>query len=57
MTATALDSAIFRDIFTTPAMREVFSDERRTAYYLEIEIALARAQSVTARVAPATCRR
>jgi 3-carboxy-cis,cis-muconate cycloisomerase len=45
MTATALDSAIFRDIFTTPAMREVFSDERRTTYYLEIEIALARAQS------------
>jgi len=45
MTATALDSAIFRDIFTTPAMREVFSDERRTGYYLEIEIALARAQS------------
>ena len=45
MTATALNSAIFRDIFTTPAMREVFSDERRTAYYLEIEIALARAQS------------
>jgi len=45
MTATALDSAIFRDIFTTPAMREVFSDERRTAYYLEIEVALARAQS------------
>ena len=45
MTATALDSAIFRDIFATPAMREVFSDERRTGYYLEIEIALARAQS------------
>jgi 3-carboxy-cis,cis-muconate cycloisomerase len=45
MTATALDSVIFRDIFTTPAMREVFSDERRTGYYLEIEIALAQAQS------------
>ncbi|MGE0750287.1 MAG: 3-carboxy-cis,cis-muconate cycloisomerase [Variibacter sp.] len=44
MPATALDSAIFRDIFTTPAMREVFSDERRTAYYLEIEAALARVQ-------------
>ena len=44
MTATALDSVIFRDIFTTPAMREVFSDERRTGYYLEIEAALARAQ-------------
>jgi 3-carboxy-cis,cis-muconate cycloisomerase len=44
MTATALDSVIFRDIFTTPEMREVFSDERRTGYYLEIEAALARAQ-------------
>ena len=44
MTATALDSVIFRDIFTTPEMREVFSDERRTSYYLEIEAALARAQ-------------
>jgi 3-carboxy-cis,cis-muconate cycloisomerase len=44
MTATALDSAIFRDIFSTPEMRAVFSDERRTAYYLEIEAALARAQ-------------
>ena len=45
MTATALDSVIFRDIFTTPEMREVFSDERRTSYYLEIERALARAQA------------
>ena len=44
MTATALNSVIFRDIFTTPEMREVFSDERRTSYYLEIEAALARAQ-------------
>jgi 3-carboxy-cis,cis-muconate cycloisomerase len=45
MTATALDSAIFRDIFGTPQMREVFSDEARTGYYLEIEAALARAQA------------
>jgi 3-carboxy-cis,cis-muconate cycloisomerase len=45
MTATALDSAIFRDIFSTPQMREVFSDEARTGYYLEIEAALARAQA------------
>jgi 3-carboxy-cis,cis-muconate cycloisomerase len=44
MTATALDSAIFRDIFSTPEMRAVFSDERRTSYYLEIEAALARVQ-------------
>ncbi len=45
MPATALDSAIFRDIFSTPEMRQVFSDEARTGYYLEIEAALARAQA------------
>src|SRR5499427_1363670 len=44
MTATALDSLIFRDIFSTPEMREVFSDENRTACYLAIEAALARVQ-------------
>jgi 3-carboxy-cis,cis-muconate cycloisomerase len=44
MPATLLDSAVFRDIFTTAEMREVFSDERRTGYYLEIEAALARVQ-------------
>ena len=44
MTATALDSAIFRDIFSTSEMRRVFSDEARTGYYLEIEAALARVQ-------------
>jgi 3-carboxy-cis,cis-muconate cycloisomerase len=45
MTATALDSVIFCDIFSTPEMRQVFSDEGRTAYYLDIEAALARAQA------------
>src|SRR5713226_4810301 len=45
MTATALDSAIFRDIFSTEEMRRVFSDEARTAYYLKIEAALARVQA------------
>src|SRR5262244_1559602 len=44
MTATALDSLIFRDIFSTPEMRQVFSDENRTACYLAIEAALARVQ-------------
>ena len=44
MPATALDSLIFRDIFSTEAMRRVFSDEQRTAYYLGIEAALARVQ-------------
>src|SRR3954471_22313967 len=44
MPSTTLDSAIFRDIFTTAEMRQVFSDENRTACYLEIEAALARVQ-------------
>jgi 3-carboxy-cis,cis-muconate cycloisomerase len=44
MPSTALDSSIFRDIFTTAATRDVFSDETRTGYYLEIEAALARVQ-------------
>lgn len=44
MPATTLDSMIFRDIFTTPEMRQVFSDENRTACYLKIEAALARVQ-------------
>jgi 3-carboxy-cis,cis-muconate cycloisomerase len=45
MTATALDSAIFRDIFTTAEMRRVFSDEARIGCYLEVEAALARVQA------------
>ncbi|HEX8374704.1 MAG TPA: 3-carboxy-cis,cis-muconate cycloisomerase [Geminicoccaceae bacterium] len=45
MPATAIDSAIFRDIFGSEAMRAVFSDERRVQYYLDIEAALARVQA------------
>src|ERR1700704_6487645 len=45
MPATALDSLIFRDIFSTAEMRQVFSDEARIGYYLEIEAALAKAQA------------
>jgi 3-carboxy-cis,cis-muconate cycloisomerase len=45
MPATAIDSAVFRDIFSTAAMRQVFSDEARVQYYLDIEAALARVQA------------
>ena len=45
MPATALDSNIFKDIFTTAEMRRVFSDENRTKCYLDIEAALARVQA------------
>ena len=41
MPASIIDSHIFRDIFTTDAMRRVWSDENRTTQYLAIERALA----------------
>ena len=35
MPTTAIDSAVFRDIFSTEAMRRVFSDENRIQKYLD----------------------
>src|SRR5262249_19833219 len=40
-----LDSAIFADMFGTPAMRGVFGDEPFLARCAEVEAALARAQA------------
>ena len=45
MPSSAPDSRVFRDIFSTPAMRHIFSDLQRTQYYLDIEAALARVQA------------
>ncbi len=44
MAATIIDSTIFRNIFSTQAMRDVWSDENRTTKYVDIERALARVQ-------------
>jgi 3-carboxy-cis,cis-muconate cycloisomerase len=44
MPSTIVDSAIFRDIFSSEAMRNIWSDENRTQKYLDIEAALARVQ-------------
>ena len=44
MPATAIDSTILGNLFSTEAMRRVFSDQSRTARYLEIESALAKVQ-------------
>jgi 3-carboxy-cis,cis-muconate cycloisomerase len=44
MPSTIIDSAIFRDIFSADAMRQVWSDENRTQKYLDLEAALARVQ-------------
>jgi 3-carboxy-cis,cis-muconate cycloisomerase len=45
MAASIIDSRIFQGIFTTDAMRQVWSDENRTAKYVEIERALAIVQA------------
>ena len=45
MPAGTIDSAIFRDIFGTEAMRQVWSDGNRIQKYLDFEAGLARAQA------------
>ena len=44
MATTVLDSVLFRDMFGTPAMRAIFDDRALIARYVEVEVALARAQ-------------
>src|SRR5258708_14192098 len=45
MAISALDSAIFADMFGTAPMREVFGDDAFLARCIEVEAALARAQA------------
>ena len=45
MPATIFDSSVFRNVFTTEAMRTVWSDENRVQKYLDFEAALAKAQA------------
>jgi 3-carboxy-cis,cis-muconate cycloisomerase len=45
MPTSAIDSLIFRDLFGSPAMREIWSDTYRTQKYLDWEAALARAEA------------
>jgi 3-carboxy-cis,cis-muconate cycloisomerase len=45
MPTSVIDSLIFRDIFGSPAMREIWSDPFRTQKYLDWEAALARAEA------------
>ncbi|MFC7555571.1 3-carboxy-cis,cis-muconate cycloisomerase [Pseudoroseomonas wenyumeiae] len=45
MPSSPLDSALFRDMFGTPEMRAVFSDEALVGRYIEVEVALARAEA------------
>ncbi len=43
--STVVDSILFRDAFGTPRMREVFADRSLIARYIEVEVALARAEA------------
>jgi 3-carboxy-cis,cis-muconate cycloisomerase len=45
LASTVFDSALFRDMFGTAEMRDLFSDEALVGRYLEAEAALARAQA------------
>src|ERR1700726_1022686 len=45
LASTVFDSAMFRDMFGTAEMRDIFSDEALVGRYLEAEAALARAQA------------
>ena len=44
MPSTVFDSAIFRDVFGSPDMRAIFSDEALVARYVEVEVAIAKVQ-------------
>ncbi len=45
MAASIIDSSIFQGIFSSDAMRAVWSDENRTAKYIDVERALAKVQA------------
>jgi 3-carboxy-cis,cis-muconate cycloisomerase len=45
MSVSPIDSSVYGGLFTTPAMRAVFSDEARLQRMLDVEAALARAQA------------
>lgn len=45
MASNVLDSVLFRDSFGTPAMRAVFEDRELIRKYVEVEVALAKAEA------------
>ncbi|KMO38221.1 3-carboxy-cis,cis-muconate cycloisomerase [Methylobacterium aquaticum] len=44
-TTTVIDSLLFRDAFGTPAVRAIFSDHALIQRYIEVEVALAKAEA------------
>lgn len=45
MSISALDSRLFRNLFGTEEIRDIFTDEAYTRFMIDTEAALARAQS------------
>jgi 3-carboxy-cis,cis-muconate cycloisomerase len=45
MSAYVIDSELFHDQFSTPEMREIFSDRRTVQAWLDVEVALAEAEA------------
>lgn len=52
MAASVIDSRVFRNLFGTQEMRDVFSDEAYVQRMIEVETALARAQSKVGVIEP-----
>ena len=52
MASTMFDSVLYRDVFSTPAMRAVFSDEAQLKAYVQAEVALAVAQGEAGVIPP-----
>ncbi len=56
MPATVIDSVLFGDQFSTPAMRAVFSDDNTLQTWLDAEAALARAEAASGLIPKAAAR-
>ena len=56
MATTVLDSVLFRDSFGTPRMRAIFEDRALVARYVQVEVALARAQGRCGVIPPEAAR-
>lgn len=52
MAVSALDSRVFRNLFGTQEMRDIFSDEAYVQRMIDVEAALARAESRAGVIAP-----
>lgn len=52
MSVSALDSRIFRNLFGTQEIRDIFTDDAYVKCLIEVEAALARAQSKTGVIPP-----